>query len=152
MTRREKIVYAGGGVLAGLFAGAMIVNAVFLQPPVDVTGEKVRLGSRTAESGETRRVARTRVQVRVDEPRRHEQARPASRMAVRHTASIDPAPSYSPLIAQVQQRLARMGYDPGMIDGRLGPATRAAIRRFQKANNLPPTGEPDAGLLALLLP
>ncbi len=143
MNRREKVVYWGGAVLSGLFASAVIVNATFMQPRVDLAQQGVRV------SPDDVRMARAHVRVRVAGPG---QERAAGAAAVRHTASITRAGDYSPLIAQVQQRLARLGYDPGGIDGRLGPATRAAIRRFQKANDLPPTGEPDAGLLALLLP
>jgi peptidoglycan hydrolase-like protein with peptidoglycan-binding domain len=41
---------------------------------------------------------------------------------------------------QVQQALRRLGYDPGPVDGVLGPLTRAAIRRFQQAIGAEPTG------------
>jgi N-acetylmuramoyl-L-alanine amidase len=36
--------------------------------------------------------------------------------------------------------LARLGYDPGPIDGYMGPRTREAIRAFQKARKLAPDG------------
>jgi peptidoglycan hydrolase-like protein with peptidoglycan-binding domain len=39
-------------------------------------------------------------------------------------------------VAQVQQRLAELGYDPGPADGTLGPRTRAAIQAFQRARGL----------------
>jgi len=70
----------------------------------------------------------------------------------RHTASLGKAATGNPLVAQVQRSLKRAGYDPGPVDGRLGPATRAAIRHFQRDNGLPETGEVDAGVLAVLLP
>ena len=40
----------------------------------------------------------------------------------------------------MQQRLADLGYDPGPVDGVVGARTRAAIRAFQKDNELPETG------------
>jgi peptidoglycan hydrolase-like protein with peptidoglycan-binding domain len=40
----------------------------------------------------------------------------------------------------VEQRLAFLGFDPGFIDGEFDAATRRAIRQFQRANGLPPTG------------
>ena len=45
----------------------------------------------------------------------------------------------APLEAQVA--LARRGISPGSIDGRIGSQTRAAIRNFQRLENLPVTGE-----------
>jgi hypothetical protein len=53
----------------------------------------------------------------------------------------------------VQTELAQRGYYRGPIDGRIGPASRAAIRAFQRSQNLPDTGLVDPSLLkALKLP
>ena len=43
----------------------------------------------------------------------------------------------------VQLTLKDSGFDPGPIDGILGPKTREAIKRFQIKNKLEPTGEID---------
>jgi len=43
----------------------------------------------------------------------------------------------------VQLTLKDSGFDPGPIDGILGPKTREAIKRFQIKNDLEPTGEID---------
>ncbi|HZE05759.1 MAG TPA: peptidoglycan-binding domain-containing protein [Solirubrobacteraceae bacterium] len=40
----------------------------------------------------------------------------------------------------MQRRLRRLGFSPGPIDGRYGPLTMRAIRRFQHARHLPATG------------
>jgi len=40
----------------------------------------------------------------------------------------------------VEQRLAQLGLDPGRADGSFDGATRRAIRNFQRARDLPPTG------------
>lgn len=45
--------------------------------------------------------------------------------------------------AGIQRLLARMGYDPGAVDGLDGPKTEAALRAFTGDRNLPP----DAGAL-----
>ncbi len=50
----------------------------------------------------------------------------------------------------VQIALKRRGYYQGQIDGQLGDASRAAIRRFQSNNDLPVTGEVDSKLLQSL--
>ena len=51
---------------------------------------------------------------------------------------------------EMQQLLARRGFDIGNPDGRLGPKTRAAIRDFQARAGLVPDGFPSATVLARL--
>jgi lytic murein transglycosylase len=50
----------------------------------------------------------------------------------------------------LQSALNERGFDSGTPDGRVGPATREAIRRFQRSVGLPPDGYPDLGLLQRL--
>lgn len=45
-----------------------------------------------------------------------------------------------PSVSSAQQSLTHFGYYQGAIDGSMGSATSAAIRRFQVANHLRPTG------------
>ena len=52
--------------------------------------------------------------------------------------------------AAVQAALAQRGYYNGPIDGILGPASYRAIRAFQAAHGLPPTGQVDSKLLRAL--
>ncbi|AXS41872.1 lytic murein transglycosylase [Breoghania sp. L-A4] len=47
----------------------------------------------------------------------------------------------------LQEVLSRRGYPVGAIDGKLGPNTRAAIRKFQRSVGLTPDGYPSTGLL-----
>jgi hypothetical protein len=47
------------------------------------------------------------------------------------------------LIMDVQRALNREGYNAGAADGSMGPATRKALRRFQRDNALPVTGQID---------
>jgi hypothetical protein len=53
-------------------------------------------------------------------------------------------------IRAAQARLTYLGFDPRGVDGVLGNGTRAALRAFQTAHSLPPTGEPEAATLARL--
>jgi uncharacterized protein YecT (DUF1311 family) len=49
-------------------------------------------------------------------------------------------------IASIQSNLNRLGYDAGPVDGVLGSGTAAAIRAYQSANGLAPTGRVSAAL------
>jgi hypothetical protein len=60
------------------------------------------------------------------------------------TSSLD-------FIKSLQRELKRAGYDPGVADGKMGPATQRALRRFQEAHGLHPTGDPDIPTLTKLL-
>jgi peptidoglycan hydrolase-like protein with peptidoglycan-binding domain len=51
----------------------------------------------------------------------------------------------------MQQLLAIKGFDPGDIDGLIGPKTRGAITAFAQARGGSPTDTVDAGLLEALL-
>ena len=41
---------------------------------------------------------------------------------------------------ELQRRLASLGFDPGPVDGKVGPTTRKAIRQFQKSRKFPADG------------
>lgn len=61
------------------------------------------------------------------------------------------SPSYAgSMAARVQSDLADQGYDPGPIDGVIGPQTTDAIAAFQSDNGLPVTGNTDDPLLRAL--
>jgi Putative peptidoglycan binding domain len=53
-------------------------------------------------------------------------------------------------LRQVQKRLQAAGFAPGPLDGRLGPQTRAALRRYQQRQGLRVTGSPDPQTLKAL--
>jgi hypothetical protein len=53
-------------------------------------------------------------------------------------------------VSQVQSALAREGYYRGAIDGSLGPATRSALRRYQRDHDLDATGQLDGSVIAAL--
>jgi hypothetical protein len=55
--------------------------------------------------------------------------------------------SAQPVVAAVQAVLADMGYQPGSIDGVIGPSTEEAIRRFQLRRALEPNGQITTDLL-----
>ncbi|MFB3902694.1 MAG: peptidoglycan-binding protein [Acidobacteriota bacterium] len=46
-------------------------------------------------------------------------------------------------VRKAQQALKLEGFDPGPVDGIMGPLTRKAVSRFQKSNKMPVTGTLD---------
>lgn len=46
----------------------------------------------------------------------------------------------SEILIAAQKELARLGFDPGPIDGYMGARTREAVRRFQESRKLAPDG------------
>lgn len=71
---------------------------------------------------------------------------PAARARRRRTRSGDTAPvtlrrgSHGESVADAQRLLSASGDSCGQIDGVFGPATAAAVSRFQRAHRLPVTG------------
>jgi len=53
-------------------------------------------------------------------------------------------------VSQIQEALAREGYYHGAIDGSVGPATRNALRRFQRDRGLEVTGQIDRSVIDAL--
>jgi peptidoglycan hydrolase-like protein with peptidoglycan-binding domain len=54
-------------------------------------------------------------------------------------------------VRQVQERLKEAGFNPGPVDGQLGPQTREALKEYQKAHGLPRTGQLDEPTRDLLM-
>jgi peptidoglycan hydrolase-like protein with peptidoglycan-binding domain len=54
------------------------------------------------------------------------------------------------MVIEMQELLLARGFDLGSPDGMVGPATRAAIRAYQRSLNLPPDGFPTTELLERL--
>lgn len=46
----------------------------------------------------------------------------------------------APLVLQAQEQLRELGYNPGPLDGILGPRTARALRNYQRDYGLPVTG------------
>jgi peptidoglycan hydrolase-like protein with peptidoglycan-binding domain len=77
-----------------------------------------------------------------------------SQDAPARTPNGDVAPANpldSDVIAQTQVQLKQAGFDPGSTSGLLDPATRDAIRQFQRSRGLNVTGELDQLTRAALL-
>ena len=61
-----------------------------------------------------------------------------------------PASPRRDLVRQVQERLQTVGFNPGTIDGSMGPQTHQALRWYQNAQGLRATGDLDEPTLNAL--
>ena len=50
-------------------------------------------------------------------------------------------------VRDIQAGLQRLGYNPGSADGRMGPKTSAAIRKYQQDNGMTVDGQPSQAVL-----
>ncbi len=65
------------------------------------------------------------------------------------TAKVEARPAPE-IIADIQRELIRRGYYEGVVDGRYGPRTDAAVRDFEQATGLKASTEPSEALLAAI--
>jgi lipoprotein-anchoring transpeptidase ErfK/SrfK len=85
-------------------------------------------------------------------------AAPAPAAGLDAMAGRDPAPGQAAPVSdpiggpmmQLQVVLDRLGFTPGVIDGKPGQSTKHAITGFQEANNIDPSGELDEQTKAAL--
>lgn len=128
---------------AGAATAAVIVNALMLQHvphPAPLFADAPKAGA----------------------PAKRQQAavKPTVQAAPAPAANATPVPPPRPetasirkpgLVLDIQRGLAERGYYSGDVDGMPGPRTQQAIRDFEQAQGLKPTGEASEALLARVL-
>ena len=68
------------------------------------------------------------------------------------TAGAQPAPPLDRNVLHVQVILDKLGFGPGVLDGRGGQSLVAALKGFQQSRGLAVTGKPDPATLRALYP
>lgn len=123
----------GGAIIGGIAKGRKgILPGVAIGGAVGVIG-----GAIEKENARKRRYRRAR-------KRRHDKRRHYQK------ARVAPGHAYSPpsdLVADIQQSLVTLGYDPGPVDGRMGSQTSGAIEEYESNYGLLITGKPSPQLL-----
>lgn len=66
------------------------------------------------------------------------------------TQVIGTVSGYNARVKEMQEILKDAGFEPGPVDGIMGGQTRSAIKAFQKAKSLKPTGKIDSTTLLAL--
>ena len=74
---------------------------------------------------------------------------PANRTSDPNARKIK-SPEAEQVVRTVQHSLTSLGFEPGRIDGRVGDETERAIRQFETASGLSPTGRVSAELFSQL--
>lgn len=64
----------------------------------------------------------------------------ASAATTRPGTAPQPAPRY---VREAQRALRDLGYEPGPVDGVVGPRTREALRKYQRSERIVATGRLD---------
>jgi peptidoglycan hydrolase-like protein with peptidoglycan-binding domain len=130
-SRRDAV----GFVVAVLATVAIVVNGVLLQAgPHPAPMFKDAIAAITAASKPAPKDTATTL------PR----PRPSET-----TAKVEARPTPE-IIADIQRELMRRGYYEGVVDGRYGRRTAAAVRDFEQASGLKPSTEPNEALLAAI--
>ncbi len=70
-------------------------------------------------------------------------ADPVTLSALRASVKGSPFIVRTERVKELQRQLHRLGLEPGMVDGRYGPLTTEAVKRFQDAHGLPVDGIAD---------
>jgi hypothetical protein len=113
---------AAGGAVIGAITGLSVVEGALIGAGVGgVTGlltdqDDINLGKPVWEWGD-------------ESSSSSAQAAPTQTQ----TAAVNSSGS---VVREVQSSLSRLGYDPGPIDGAMGPKTATAIRSYQQQNGL----------------
>lgn len=86
---------------------------------------------------------------------KHAAPRPAAPAADPYAFVIVPEPAGAPArveaVLQAQVALDRAGFSPGVLDGKEGMSFTTALKGFQEARGLPPTGQYDEATAKALL-
>jgi hypothetical protein len=143
---------AAGQIKSAVITGTLLVGgeaAARMLAPADVMPAAGPAGAETtAESPTAAEVRQTAALERMaDQPGQRRQAQLVEQWL---STRFEPAQLTREDIRRGQQLLAELGFDPGPIDGFMGPRTRAAIEAFQDAQSIEVTGEMSRSLIDLL--
>ena len=159
MDGRPRIVHAADGMHLSRYGSDMVAAGIvdtldglfeFAPPAEPVTaaaaatalpGRRARDARRRRAHGDARRGASV-AKAPPPDASRPPAAGPSSRPPVRSGGRAAEAALELDQEARwvIQRGLRERGFDPGPLDGIVGPRTRAALRRWQTAQGLPPTG------------
>ena len=137
---RTRIVHAADGMHLSLYGSDMVAAGIvealagyftFTRSAAAAAGGVAAAAGRGGAPASAAAPPVTRRPAAADPPSRAQPGGPASERALgldREARRL------------IQRGLREQGFDPGQLDGIIGRRTRAALRRWQTAQGLPPTG------------
>ena len=136
-----------GDLLVGGQAGSRMARAPSVAPaagpepdaPVVVTGDEAAVAAQRQAAFE-----RMTAEQREARLRQTEQDLLLEQWMRTRVAPVQPSRAD---IRRAQELLAQLGFDPGPIDGLIGPRTRTAVESFEQAKDLPASGEVTPALI-----
>jgi len=135
-SRRDAVA----AVVAVSAVGAIVINALFMQNgphPAPMFNSVVAPPAAANSARGTTAAVTTRMRP------------PEPGLAKPEPARSPPRPM-AEIVADIQRELARRGFFDGVVDGRRGPRTEAAIHDFALAAGMAPNPEPTEDLLGAL--
>ena len=131
-------------MVAVIVGAAVITGPVWAQTSTPADKEYKGTTGTTGSTGATDTTKSTDTMKSTDSMKSGETGKPMGKMERRaRGGSMEQ-------VKAAQQALKDKGHDPGMIDGRMGPKTQAAVKEFHKAEGLKETGRLDAETMTKL--
>ena len=136
-----------GDLLVGGQAAARMARAPSVTPaagpdaeaPVIITGDEAALEAQRQAAFERMTVEQREARLRQTEKDMLLEQWMRTRVAPVQMSRDD--------VRRAQALLAELGFDPGPIDGLIGPRTRTAVQTFEQAKGLPASGEVTPALI-----
>ena len=128
-------------VVALAVAGAFVAGPAWAQTSTPATADKSADKSATGATGTAGSTGAA------DKP---DKAAKSGEMKVGKGESAIKGGANQEQVRMAQQALKDKGHDPGPIDGKFGPKTKAALTGFQKAQGLKESGQLDSETMAKL--
>ncbi len=133
--KANTLAIVGGALLGGALGNQAVDKPIEQQQRAQAEASRDRATQRQLDYERQSTLQQEQVRREIQEQRLYDQWK-QERLGDQAAA----APVTSQDIMTAQRLLTGLGYYSGPVDGLQGPATQAAVRRFQARQNLPQTG------------
>ncbi len=138
----ERPLEALGGIVVVCVAGYVSLNALGFQDgrhPAPILPKPKPVAARPAPQAVKERARPDTAAAANPATPQQDASAALARLVTETTASVTPRADRD--VLQAQKALGKLGYGPVKDDGLMGPGTKAALVKFERAHKLPVTGE-----------